>query len=674
MIRMKEDLKKIKSQIEKLRKEIRYHDWRYYVLNEPVISDYEYDNLLKRLKGLEERYPQFITPDSPTQRVSGGLIEGFPVVAHRERMFSLDNTYSEDEVREWFRRIKKFLPSEDIEFIVDLKIDGVSCSLTYEKGILILGATRGDGERGEDITLNIKTIKSVPLKLIGEDFPPFIEVRGEVYMAKEDFKRLNLERGKRGEPLFANPRNAAAGSLKLLDPSIVAKRNLKFLVHSLGFFQPQGYFGSHLQFLEKARSWGLPVNLSYKFCRDIEEVISYYKEWLSRRDTLEFEADGMVVKVNSLRQQKQLGYTLKSPRWAIPFKFPAHQATTQVLDIEFGVGRTGALTPVAKLKPVECGGVVISRATLHNFDEIKRLGVRIKDWVLVERAGEVIPKIVKVIKDKRPGRTYAIKVPSKCPVCGGEISKEKEEDVVYRCMNPNCPAQLERSLIHFASRSAMDIEGLGESVVKELVARKMIKDLADVYYLKKTDFLKLPLFAQKKAENLYMAVQKSKDRLLSRFLYGLGIRHVGEKASRVLASRFKSIDNLMRQHQNTLENIPEIGPVMAESIVRFFHQAQVKKLIEKFKKAGLKLQEGQISSSQVLKGKKFVFTGELESFTRSGAKEKVVSLGGEVLSSVSRNVDFVVAGKNPGSKFAKAKSLGLRIINEEEFRKIIGEK
>jgi len=672
---MKENLKKVKEEIENLRKEISFHDWRYYVLNDPVISDAEYDRLVRRLKELEEKYPQFITPHSPTQRIFPGLVEGFPTVVHRQRMLSLENAYTEEEVWEWFKRIKKILEDEEIEFVVDLKLDGVSASLTYENGNLTLGATRGDGERGEDITANIKTIKSIPLRLMGSKFPSVVEVRGEVYMDKEDFEELNRQRKRKGENLFANPRNAAAGSLKLLSPQEVSRRHLKFFVHSLGYFEPEDFFSGHYQFLEEAKKWGLPVNPSSKKFKKLEDVIAYYKEWLSKKDTLPYEADGMVIKVDSLVQQKKLGYTLKSPRWAIAFKFPAHQATTKILKVEYGVGRTGTITPVAVLEPVECGGVTISRATLHNFDEVRRLDARIGDVVLVERAGEVIPKIVKVIKDKRTGKEKPIKIPKTCPVCGGRISKDKEEDVAYRCINPLCPAQLERALLHFASRGAMDIEGMGESVVKELVSRKMVKDLADIYYLKVEDFLKLPLFALKKAQNLYQAIQNTKNRPLSRFLYGLGIRYVGEKAALVLAKRFKTIDELMKQSVISLQSIPDIGPVGAQSIVEFFKQESAKKLIAKFKKAGLLLEEKeQEIEKDILKGKRFVFTGELQSFTRHEAQEIVRKLGGEVSSSVSKNIDFVVVGKNPGSKYSKALSLGLKIIDEETFKKMISEK
>ncbi|HIE36517.1 MAG TPA: NAD-dependent DNA ligase LigA [Candidatus Omnitrophica bacterium] len=665
------NLEKIKKEIKGLRELIRYHDWRYYVLNDPEISDKEYDDLVKKLKELERKYPQFISPDSPTQRVSGEVLEGFPTVKHKVKMLSLDNTYSIEELKEWEEKIKRVLKrEEELEYVADLKIDGVSCSLVYEKGVLVLGATRGDGETGEDITPNIKTIKSIPLKLRGKDLPDAIEVRGEVYIDKEDFEKLNEQRMKDGESPFANPRNAASGSLKLFEPSLVAQRNLKCFIHSFGWMKGKK-FKTHNEFLERLKSWGLRVNPTYKACKNIEEAIDYCLEWEKKRDSLEYEVDGMVIKINRFSLQEELGSTLKSPRWAVAYKFPAHQATTVVEDVVVQVGRTGILTPVAILKPVECGGVTISRATLHNFEEIERLDVRINDTVLVERAGEVIPKIVKVITSKRPPDAKKIKMPTKCPVCGGAVSKEKEE-VYWYCANIDCPAQLKRSLLHFASRGAMDIEGMGESVVEELVNRKLVKSIVDIYKLKKSDLLTLPLFKEKKANNLINAIQESKNRPLSRFLYGLGIRHVGEKAAMVLAEKFKNIDRFFELEISELESISEIGPIMATSVVKFFSSPKTKKMIEEFKKVGLNLaqKKKEIKESKI-KEKIFVFTGELGSFTRSQAQKIVEELGAKWASSVSKNTDFVVAGKNPGSKYEKAKKLGVKIINEEEFKKLI---
>jgi DNA ligase (NAD+) len=664
----------VKKEIEKLREAIRYHDWRYYVLANPEISDKEYDDLVKKLEDLEKRYPQFITHDSPTQRVSGGLLEGFPTVTHKVKMLSLDNTYSIEELKEWEDKIKRMLKRKvTLDYTAELKIDGVSCSLTYQKGLFSLGSTRGDGQVGEDITQNLRTVRSIPLKLLGKDLPEIVEVRGEIYMDKNDFEKINRERIKSGDPPFANPRNAASGSLKLLDPNLVKGRNLKCFIHSFGW--AKGYtFRSQLEFIEKIKSWGLRVNPHTSFCKDLREVIDYCQRWQEKRDTLDYEVDGVVIKVNSFSFREELGSTLKSPRWAVAYKFPAHQATTKIEKVAYQVGRTGIITPVAILKPVECGGVTISRATLHNFDEVERLDVRVGDTVLVERAGEVIPKIVKVITSKRSGKEKKIKVPRRCPECGQDITKDKQEEVYWYCTNPDCPARIRESLLHFSSRDALDIEGMGESVVEELVGRRLVRSLPDIYKLKREDFLTLPLFKEKKANNLYRAIQESKNKGLARFLYGLGIRHVGEKAARVLADEFSQIDRFFTLKQEDLERIPEIGPIMADSVINFFSRPKTKKMINEFKKLGLKLEEVRRVKKQILSGKRFVFTGELASFSRSEACRLVEELGGSWSSSVSKNIDFVVVGKNPGSKYEKAKKLGIKIINEEDFKKLIGKR
>lgn len=665
----------IKKEIESLRKEIRKHDYLYYVLNQPEISDAEYDRLVKKLEELEKKYPQFITPDSPTQRVSGQPAELFRPVKHAKPMLSLENTYSPEEVKEWDKRVKKGLPREKYEYVVEPKIDGVSTALTYENGIFTLGATRGDGETGEGITANLKTIHQIPLTLrltTVYPLPKKMEIRGEVYMEKKEFNRLNEETMSRGEPLFANPRNAAAGSLRQKDPRVTSSRPLKFFAHSYGLIEGGKKLTTHWEYLQALKEYGIKTIEQVKLCKNIEEAIDYCKEWEEKRDILLYEIDGMVVKVNSLSQQEKLGATLKSPRWAIAYKFPARQATTKIKNIIVQVGRTGIITPVAELEPVECGGVTISHSTLHNFDEIKRLGVKIGDTVVVERAGEVIPKVVKVIESKRTGKEKEFKVPSKCPVCAGPIVKEKEEEVAYRCVNPSCPAQLARGLIHFAKRETMDIESLGESVVEQLVQREMVSDFADIYSLKKEDLLKLDLFADKKAENLLNAIQASKNRLLSRLLYALGIRHVGEKAAQVLAERFETMDNLMKAEIEDLTSIYEVGPVMAESVVNFFRQEGTRKLIEKLKKAKVNMKtEKKKKGSQPLAGKTFVFTGELKSFARSEAEAKVKELGGNPTSSISKKTDFVVVGENPGSKLDKAKNLGIAVIDETEFIRML---
>ena len=660
----------IREKINDLRDKIRYHDWRYYVLSDPEISDKEYDDMMKELRDIERLYPEFASPDSPTQRVSGAVLEGFNAVTHRVKMLSLDNTYSESEVWEWEDKIKRMLKKKThIDYMAELKIDGVSCSLVYENGVFSLGATRGNGNIGEDITNNLKTIKSIPLKLLGSNIPPRIDIRGEIYMEKKDFDAINREKIKKGEPLFANPRNAASGSLKLLDSAMVSRRNLKCFIHSFGWIEGRS-FSSQEHFLNTAAKWGLRINPNNRYCKNLEEVIEYYNYWVEERDKLEYEADGVVIKINNFALHDILGSTLKSPRWAVAYKFPAQQATTVVKNVEFGVGRTGIITPVAVLEPVVCGGVTISRVTLHNFDEVKRLDIRVGDTVLIERAGDVIPKVVKVIFSKRLGHSKKVTVPGKCPVCGSKVAKEKEGEVYWYCINPDCPARLKESILHFASRSAMDIEGIGESLADELIKRGTVKSLVDIYKLSEADLLKLPLFKEKKAKNICSAVQKSKNKSLSCFLYGLGIPHIGEKAAKLLAERYRDIDKFFELRSNDYEKIPDIGPVMAESLANFFGDRKIRQMIDGFKKEGLLLKE-DIKSSNVLKGKVFVFTGELSGVSRIEAQRIVESLGGRWSSSVSKNTDFVVAGSNPGAKFDKAKKLGIKIINEEEFKKMV---
>ncbi|MDD4909873.1 MAG: NAD-dependent DNA ligase LigA [Candidatus Omnitrophica bacterium] len=659
----------VKKEIEQLRRKIDHHNHRYYGLNQPEISDNEYDQLTRRLRELEAAHPGLVTPDSPTQRVGAEVQKGFRAVKHRQKMLSLDNTYSFEEIREWDARVKKNLPPrENVEYVVELKIDGVSANLTYTKGVFTLGATRGDGETGEDVTMNLKTVRAIPLRLEAQAPPALIEIRGEVYLDFSDFKDINKERRRNNEELFVNPRNAAAGSLKLLDSGITAKRNLNFFAHSLG--ERKGVaFDTHWDFLQAAKKWGMRVNPNIKLCKNIEEVIDHCGDWEKRKEGLDYQIDGMVIKVNSLNQQSRLGHTLKSPRWAVAYKFAAQQATTVIEEVFMSVGRTGTITPVAILKPVECGGVTISRATLHNFDEIKRLGVKEGDRVLIERAGDVIPKVVKVVEHKGRGQA---RIPRACPVCGAEVLKEKEEDVAYRCINPSCPAQLEESLTHFASRQAMDIEGMGEAVVSQLVEKKIVRDAADIYFLKKEDLLKLELFKEKKADNLIKAIENSKARELSRLIYALGIRHVGEKAAFVLAKHFRDMDSLMKAGTKEFDNIYEVGSVMAESIKRFFEQRGTAELIRKFKEAGVNLKEkGAVKSGSKLTGMTVVFTGELKHYARHEAERIVRELGGSASSSVSGNTDILVAGSNPASKYDKARKLGVKIIDEKEFERMI---
>jgi DNA ligase (NAD+) len=666
----------IKKKIEALRQQIRHHDYLYYVLSQPEISDKEYDNLMVELQNLEEKCPQYKSDFSPTLRLSGAVLEGFKTIKHKEKMLSLENSYTFEELKEWEERVLRGLGRcEKLEFVVEHKIDGLSANITYEKGKLKIAATRGDGETGEDVTANIKTIRAIPLVLRGQDLPDFIEIRGEVYMDRSDFQVLNQEREKKDEELFANPRNAASGSLKLLDTAIVAKRRLNFFAHSLGEYSrhsgiPQNAgkgldIKTQWEYLEKLKTWGMRINPHSKLCKNLDEAINYCKIWQEKRDRLSYDIDGIVFKVNTIDHQKKLGFTLKSPRWAIAYKFPARQATTRVIKIVSQVGRTGVITPVAQLEPVSCGGVTIKHATLHNFDEIKRLNLKEGDRVLIERAGDVIPKVVKVVESLGE---KLFPIPFVCPVCSGRVIKEKQEDVAYRCISSSCPAQLQRVLEHFASRDAMDIEGMGEAVVSGLVKLKLVHNIADIYELKKENLARLELFKEKKINNLLAAIEKSKKQTLSKLIYGLGIRHVGEKAAYLLAQKFKSIDNLVKAEKADFDAIYEVGPVIAESVVDYFSQPQTKELIKKLKKAGVNFKEEIFEIGPTLfTGKTVVFTGELKNYSRSEALSLVRKFGGTPSSSVSRSTDLVVAGESPGSKYDKAKKLGIKIIDEKEF-------
>lgn len=659
----------VKKKIERLRGEIRECDYLYYVVSQPKISDKEYDDLLTELKKLEDAHPEYTSVDSPTQRVGGGVLEGFKTVRHRRKMLSLENVYSIGELREWDRRARKGLSGAEVEYVVEHKIDGVSANVAYEKGRLITGATRGDGETGEDVTQNIKTIRAVPLMLYGKEIPDFIEVRGEVYLEIDDFKTINKEKEKNGEPLFANPRNAASGSLKLLDSALVARRRLNFFAHSLG-----AHFGVRLssqwEYLQRLRRWGVRTNPYARLCENLDEVIALCRKWQDTREGLAYEIDGLVVKLNSFAHHDRLGSTLKNPRWAVAYKFAARQATTEVVKIAVNVGRTGVITPTAELKPVECGGVVIRNATLHNFDEIKRLRIKEGDRVLIERAGDVIPKVVKVIEDR--GRA-AFPIPKACPVCSGRVVKEKEEDVAYRCINPLCPAQIERELLHFASRGAMDIEGLGEAVVSQLVSLKLVGNVADIYRVRAQDLLGLELFKEKKADNLIKGIGASKQQPLSRLIYALGIRHVGEKAAYVLARHFTAMDNLLAARYEDFDAIPEVGPVMARSLADYFTQKETRTLIKRLRKAGLNLKEEAAFMRQAgpFAGKTVVFTGGLREYSRAEAEDLVRRWGGNPSASVSAKTDFVVAGEDSGSKYEKARSLGVRILSEREFKEMV---
>ena len=664
----------IVKKIEELREKIRYHNYRYYVLDDPTVSDAEYDRLMRDLIELEEKYPQYITSSSPTQRIGIEPVSGFTTVKHITSMLSLANAFSTEELQAFDQRIKKLIPQQKLEYVVELKIDGLAVALVYENGIFIRGATRGDGVNGEEITSNLRTVKSIPLKLFGENIPPRIEVYGEVYMKKSDFKKLNEERIKKGESLFANPRNAAAGSVRQLDPRITARRHLDTFIYRATF--PEGNNSNvHMEVLNYLKNIGFKVNPHIKLFQDIGEVVSYCLQWIEKKEELDYEIDGMVIKVNSLRMREELGSTTRSPRWAIAYKFPAQQVTTRVQGIIVQVGRTGALTPVAILDPVRISGSVVQRATLHNEDEIRRKDIRIGDVVLIQKAGEIIPEVVKVIKEKRTGKETEFLMPTQCPVCGAKVFRP-EGEVASRCNSLTCPAQIKERIRHFASRNAMDIEGLGPAIIDQLVEKGLIKDISDLYFLERDDLISLERMAEKSADNLLDAIEKSKKKSLPNLIYGLGIRYVGVHTAEVITRYYPTLDKFKKANLEKLIEINEIGPKIAESIILFFKEKESLAIIERVRSTGLNFgqEEEKIREEkevQMLAGKQFVLTGTLKDFTRTQAKEIISELGGRVTGSVSKKTDYVVAGEDPGSKYQKAQELGVPIINGEEFKKII---
>ncbi len=661
--------KKIRKKVEKLRDEINYHNYRYYALNDPVISDTDYDTLMKELQELESEYPKLITSTSPTQRIGEELIGGFPAVTHAVPMLSLENTYSEDETKAFDKRIAKVLGDEKYEYTVELKFDGFAVNLEYRDGVLFRGSTRGNGLVGDDITNNLKTVRSIPLKLMVKKRNLLdLQVRGEVYMPRAVFDKLNREREEKDEPLFANPRNAAAGSIKNIDPKVVAERELDIFVHTLVPLHP---FKNHSAAMEGLKQVGFRVTPVLEIAKDIEEAIGICKKWQKKRGTLGYGIDGMVIKINSFEQHEKLGATIKSPRWAMAYKFPAEQAVSQIRDIILSVGRTGVVTPIAVLEPVELSGTTVSRSTLHNQDEIERKDIRIGDHVIVEKGGEIIPKVVKVITEKRTGKEKKFRMPNRCPVCNSKLF-QGEDEVAVRCINKSCPAQVKGSILHFASRSAMDIEGLGYVLVRQLVEKRLVRNIADIYSLKADELEALERMGEKSSQNILDGIQKSKERGLSMVMFGLGIRHVGIKVARILASKFIAMDDLMKASFEDIESIPEIGPVMAEGIVNFFKNKENREIIKSLKANGVSMQVKEKPNVEtLLAGKTFVLTGTLENYTREQAKEKIESLGGDVNSSVSKKTDYVVVGDNPGSKCDKAKKLGVRVIGEKEFAKMI---
>ena len=667
--------KDVKRLIEQLRAEIRGHDYLYYVLNQPEISDRQYDKLFTELKELEEANPQLITADSPTQRVSERPLEGFESVRHAVPMLSMDNTYNPEELKAFDERLRKQLGSRDYNYVVELKIDGVAIGLRYERGELVTAATRGDGEVGDDVTANVRTIKAVPLVLLGDgDIPNVLEVRGEVYMPTTAFVELNKLRAEAGEPAFANPRNAAAGSLKLLDARITAARNLSFFAYATGEMS-EPLADNHYQTLQKFKKLGLPVNPHIKEARDIDEVTKICLSWGDKRLKLDYHIDGMVIKVNRFDQQDMLGATGRAPRWCISYKFPAEQAETKVESIDVQVGKSGILTPVANLSPVQLAGTTVKRASLHNFDELRRLDVRCGDTVVIEKAGEIIPQVVEVKKQLRPPGAVPFKVPKKCPNCGSHVAKD-EDGVYIRCLNPNCLGQLKERLRYFAGRDQMDIENLGVALIEQLVETGLVKNFADLYKLQVSDLIELERMAEKSAGNVIGAIEKSKTQPLWRLVAALGIRHIGGQSAQILAEQFGSLEALMTANQQTLEKIDQIGPKMAESVYEYFRSPRNHAIIDELLAAGVK--PGRLKARRretgKLAGKTVVVTGTLEKFTRQQIEQAIKQAGAKAASSVSKKTDFVLAGKEPGSKLDKALKLGVEVINEKQFLEMLGTK
>ena len=660
----------IKKRVEKLREEIEYHNTLYYVLDQPEISDAQYDRLMRELEKLEGEYPELRSPNSPTQRVGASPLEAFEIVRHTLPMLSLANAFDETEARDFDKRVKKFLGSStDIAYIAEPKLDGLAVELVYERGQFVVGATRGDGANGENITQNLRTIKTIPLQLIRKEIPApeHLEVRGEVIIQLKKFKELNRKREEMGEPVFANPRNAAAGSVRQLDSKITAERPLEIYCYGIGEVRGKT-FKTHWEILQTFPKWGLRANPNIRKCQNIDEVLEYYHKMNEKRETLPYEIDGIVMKVDRLDLQTRLGEISRSPRWALAFKFQPKQETTRILDIRVQVGRTGALTPVAVMEPVKVGGVEVSRATLHNQDEIDKKDVRVGDKVVIQRAGDVIPEVVKVILSKRKGTEKKFRMPSKCPVCGAEVIKE---EAIHRCIGLDCPAQLKGRIKHFASKRAMDIEGLGVKLIDQLVDKGLVRDVADIYYINKEKLIELERMADKSAQNIIDAIEKSKTKPLSKFLYALGIRHVGETTAEDLAGCFSRLDDFFHLSEEDLMEVEGIGPEVAASVHQFFGDKKNKESIELLKKAGVKVIEPKAKEKGKLAGKTFVFTGTLTIFGRDEARNIVESLGGMTTSIVSKKVDFVVVGEDSGSKFDKAKKLGIKTLTEEEFKKMI---
>ncbi len=679
---------KVRDRIAQLRADIEYHNYRYYVLDDPTVSDGEYDRLMRELRGLEEEHPELVTPDSPTQRVGAAPAEGFVQVQHAMPMLSLANAFNLQELEAWHSRVVNLLERSEFDLVCELKIDGLAVSLIYEDGRLARGATRGDGYRGEDVTRNLRTVKSIPLTLLGQahsigsgQAPGVLEVRGEVYMSKESFRVLNEERAARGEPVYANPRNTGAGSVRQLDPKLTASRNLDIYIYSQGHTENGSIPGDHWDSLQKLKELGFRINPHNVLCRTLDEVEAIYVSWLENRHSLPYEVDGLVVKVNDFRYQDILGHVGREPRWAIAYKFPAEQATTRLLDISINVGRTGSLNPSAILEPVNVSGAMVKMATLHNEEDIHRKDIRIGDWVIVERAGEVIPQVVGPVTARRTGEERVFRMPEKCPECGTGVVKP-EADAMHRCPNTTCPAQFFELLKHFVSKGAMDIDGLGERWCRILIDKGLVKDVADLYYLTKEQLLGLERMGDKLATKIMDHVEMSKGRPLARVLFALGVLHVGSEIADLLAYRYSSIDRLSEASEEELTAIPGIGPKIAASIVEYFSVDLNLQVIGKLHQSGVRLSQDAVSGEESgqgadgakelsLDGLSFVLTGTLSSMPRSRAESRIKELGGSVSSNVTKKSSYLVVGEEPGSKVGAAERLGTQLLNEEEFLELI---
>ena len=663
--------KALQDRVEQLRQEINDHNYRYYVLDSPNISDAEYDQLMRELRQLEEQHPEFITPDSPTQRVGAAPAEEFREVQHPLPMLSLSNAFDVEELRAWHRRAANLIEDSSFDLVCELKIDGLAVALTYQDGKLSHGATRGDGYRGEDVTQNLRTVRSIPLAVKGA--PKKFEVRGEVHFPRDRFQQLNEERIAAGEPPYANPRNTAAGSLRQLDPRITASRPLDIFVYALSYTEDGAYPQSHWEVLQWLQGLGFKTNPHNALCRTLDEVEDYYTAWLEKKEHLSYQVDGVVAKVNSLEYRQRLGVVGREPRWAVAYKFPAEQVVTRLLDIGINVGRTGSLNPFAILEPVQVGGATVKMATLHNEDDIRRKDIRIGDWVVVERAGEVIPQVVGPVVGRRTGEERSFTMPTRCPVCGEEVIRP-EGEAMARCINAACPAQLAQSLMHFVSRGAMDVEGMGEKLVLALFNAGMVQDVADIYSLTKEQLISLERMADKSASNVLNSIEQSKIRPLARLLFALGILHVGSEMVEILVRNFSRIDRLAQATEEELTAIPTVGPKIAQSVAAYFRQESNLKVIEKLRQVGVRLAEEVPPAERgalLLAGKRFVITGALERFSRSEIERTIKELGGQVTGSVSGNTDYLILGEGPSSKLDQARKLGIPLLSEEEFLHLI---